>query len=48
MNKETFLKELEKINITLTEEQLTKLDTFYKLFRVLTVQLKKGVGYYDF
>ncbi len=31
MNKELFLKELEKINITLTEEQLTKLDTFYKL-----------------
>lgn len=31
MNKEEFIKELEKLNIQLTEEKLKKLDDFYKL-----------------
>ncbi len=31
MNKEKFIEELEKINIILTEEQIEKLDKFYKL-----------------
>ena len=31
MNKETFIKELEKINIFLTEEQLEKLEQYYEL-----------------
>lgn len=31
MNKEKFIEELEKINIILTEEQIGKLDKFYKL-----------------
>ncbi len=31
MNKEQFIIELEKININITKEQLTKLDTLYKL-----------------
>ncbi len=31
MNKEEFIEELKKINIELTEEQVTKLDLFYKL-----------------
>ena len=31
MNKEKFIEELEKLNIILTEEQIEKLDKFYKL-----------------
>ena len=31
MNKDNFIKEISKINITITEEQLQKLDKYYKL-----------------
>ena len=31
MKKDEFLKELEKINITLTENQILKLEKFYEL-----------------